>query len=107
MASNSSAIWWLYCVRTHKGHLYTGITTDVERRFEQHCKGTGAKALKGKGPLTLVISAKVGDRSQASKLEYQFKQLSKSEKELRAAGAKSFQLWINDSLAQIQSSELT
>lgn len=104
MPVNTTSIWWLYCVRTHKGHLYTGITTDVERRFDQHSKGTGAKALKGKGPLTLVISAEVGDRSQASKLEYQFKQLSKSQKEFQVINAKTFKLWINDNLIQLESS---
>ena len=44
---------------------------------------------------------------RSSALEDVATELSKSEKESRAAGAKSFQLWINDSLTQIQSSELT
>jgi len=68
-------------VRTAAGHLYTGISNDVSRRFAQHQAGRGAKALKGKGPLQLVFQCEAGDRSQASKLEYRLKQLSKSQKE--------------------------
>lgn len=73
--------WSLYIIRNRLGHLYTGITTDVERRFNQHQKGTGAKALKGKGPLLLEFHCQVGNRQQASQLEYQLKQLKKIQKE--------------------------
>jgi len=72
-------------VRTKAGHLYTGISNDVERRFKQHQSGTGAKALKGKGPLELVFQCQVGDRSMASKLEYRLKQLNKTQKEALVA----------------------
>ena len=75
--------WFIYLIRTHKGSLYTGITTDVERRFTEHEAGgiKGAKSLKGKGPLTLTFYTKVGDRSSALKLEYKVKRLAKSKKE--------------------------
>lgn len=78
-----SSRWYLYLVRTAKGSLYTGITTEVERRFAEHVAGglKGAKALKGKGPLSLEFSVLVGDRSSALKLEYQVKQLTKINKE--------------------------
>ncbi|TKB51954.1 GIY-YIG nuclease family protein [Ferrimonas aestuarii] len=75
------SVWSLYLVRTASNHLYTGITTEVERRFSQHQNGTGAKALRGKGPLSLAFCIEVGDRSAASKLEYAIKQLSKKDKE--------------------------
>lgn len=61
--------------------LYTGITTDVARRLAQHQAGKGAKALRGKGELTLVFHCQAGNRSSASKLEHQVKQLNKSQKE--------------------------
>ncbi|MBW3163148.1 GIY-YIG nuclease family protein [Ferrimonas balearica] len=75
--------WFLYLVRTRSGHLYTGITTDVERRFAEHQAGApkGARALRGKGPLTLVYQSPAGSRSDALKAEYRIKQLSKSAKE--------------------------
>lgn len=80
--------WYLYIIRTGSGELYTGITTDVERRFAEHEEG-GAKAakyLRGRGPLTLVISQEVGSRSAASKAEWAVKQLSKADKEALIAG---------------------
>ena len=47
--------WFLYLIRTADNKLYTGITTDVERRYQQHQSGKGAKALRGKGELTLAF----------------------------------------------------
>ena len=73
--------WYLYLIRTASGALYTGITTDVERRYQQHQNGTGAKALRGKGPLQLAFSCLVGERGQALRLEYRIKQLNKAQKE--------------------------
>jgi putative endonuclease len=73
--------WYLYILRTATGMLYTGITTDVARRLQQHQNGKGAKSLRGKGELRLVFHCVAGDRSLASKLEYQVKRLSKKQKE--------------------------
>lgn len=73
--------WHLYLVRTAKGALYTGITTDVERRFAEHQAGRGARALRGKGPLTLAYSTVVGERGLAARLEWQVKQWPKTRKE--------------------------
>lgn len=77
---SAAAAWHLYIVRTAGGALYTGITRDVARRFAQHQSGKGAKALRGKGPLVLMFNCVVGDRSLASKLEYQVKQLKRQQK---------------------------
>ena len=76
-------LWFLYLIRTHKGSLYTGITTNVDRRFSEHQAGgaKGAKSLKGKGPLVLVYFTEVGDQSSALKLEYKVKRLTKAKKE--------------------------
>lgn len=73
--------WFLYMLRTPSGMLYTGITTDVERRLVQHQSGKGAKALRGKGELQKVFHCAAGDRSLASKLELKVKKLSKAQKE--------------------------
>ncbi|MBY6185755.1 GIY-YIG nuclease family protein [Marinobacter hydrocarbonoclasticus] len=75
--------WFLYLIRTRAGHLYTGITTDVDRRFSEHQQGApkGARALRGKGPLTLVYQSPAGQRSTALKLEYRIKRLTKAQKE--------------------------
>lgn len=75
------AAWSLYVVRTADGALYTGISTDVDRRFEQHQTGCGAKALRGRGPLAIVYRVAIGDRGRAQRVEHALKSLSKSEKE--------------------------
>ncbi len=68
-------------IRCKGGVLYTGITTDVARRFSEHQAGKGAKFLRGKAPLELVYQQEVGSHSDALKLEFNIKQLSKIEKE--------------------------
>ena len=78
--------WFLYLIRTADNRLYTGITTDVPRRFRQHQAGKGAKALRGKGDLQLAFSHEVGEHSLALRLEYRVKQLTKREKERLVAG---------------------
>jgi len=95
MSTLSSADWRLYILRTASGMLYTGITNDVMRRFSQHQAGKGAKALRGKGPLELLFHCEAGDRSQASKLEYQVKQLKRHEKiRLVTHQPESLTLWL-------------
>lgn len=75
-------IWRLYVLRTRDGHLYTGITTDVDRRVREHKSGVrGAKALRGRGPLTLLFTAAIGSRSAALKAEHWVKKLRKNHKE--------------------------
>ncbi|MGO2132949.1 MAG: GIY-YIG nuclease family protein [Halomonas sp.] len=64
-----ASVWHLYLIETASGALYTGITTDVQRRLGEHGTGRGAKALRGKGPLVLVHHEEVGTRSEALKLE--------------------------------------
>ncbi|MEL0603380.1 GIY-YIG nuclease family protein [Pseudoalteromonas undina] len=73
--------WYLYIVQTRLGHWYTGITTNVDKRIAAHQAGKGAKNLKGKGPLVLIHQQKVGTKSEASKLEWQIKKLSRTQKE--------------------------
>ena len=71
----------LYIVRCADGQLYTGIATDVEKRLAEHESGPrGAKFLRGKGPLEVVFSEKVGDRATASQLEYRVKRLNRVQK---------------------------
>jgi putative endonuclease len=75
--------WYLYLVRCRDGSLYTGITTDVARRFAEHQGNgdTGAKYLRGRRPLVLVFQKKVVSRSLALGVESRVKKLSKARKE--------------------------
>jgi putative endonuclease len=75
--------WYLYLVRCQNGSLYTGISTDVARRFAQHQGegGAGSKYLKSREPLVLVFQKKLGSRSLALGVESKVKKLSKARKE--------------------------
>ncbi|MBC8328968.1 MAG: GIY-YIG nuclease family protein [Planctomycetes bacterium] len=73
--------WFLYLVRCADGSLYTGIATDVERRFEVHRSGKGARYLRGRGPLELVFRQPAGSRGLALQLESRVKRLAKRDKE--------------------------
>ena len=81
-----SEIWHVYLIRCADGSLYTGITTDVERRLAEHRAGKGAKYLRGRGPLELAYSRPIGDRAAASREEARIKRLSKAAKEALIAG---------------------
>jgi putative endonuclease len=74
-------MWYLYLVRCRDGSLYTGISTDVTRRLESHTANRGARRLRGRGPLELVFSRAIGDRSAAQRAEYRVKQMSRQQKE--------------------------
>lgn len=79
----SVAPWYLYVIETKYKHLYTGITTDWQRRFIEHSSSSAksAKALKGKGPLTIVYCIKLTDRRTAMQAEIWLKKQQKSRKQ--------------------------
>jgi putative endonuclease len=76
-------MWHLYMIRTKLGHLYTGITQDVQRRLNEHQEGgvKAAKSLKGKNPLELVYHEEIGSHSLALKTEAAVKKWPKEKKE--------------------------
>lgn len=75
--------WWVYIIQCRNRSLYTGITTDVERRFDEH-QNNNRKASKYCAklrPLKLVYkSSAYENKSDASKEEYRIKQLSRKDK---------------------------
>lgn len=73
--------WYLYILRCADGSLYTGIATDVERRFREHCSGKGAKYTRGRGPLTLLYQELCGGHGDALKREWAVKALPKNKKQ--------------------------
>ncbi len=75
------SVWYLYILRCKDDTLYTGITTDVEKRLEAHRSGRGAKYTRGRAPLELVYREQCGTHSDALKRECQIKALSRREKE--------------------------
>ncbi|TCN95522.1 putative endonuclease [Vibrio crassostreae] len=99
--ADKNADWVVYLIRNRHNALYCGVTNNLERRFEQHQTGKGAKALKGKGPLKLVWSSDVGSKSEALKTEYAIKQLPKSRKE-KLVSLKLIIEWQQDKIQYIE-----
>ena len=79
----TTTAWFVYVLRCKDGTLYTGIATDVERRLAEHRGpgGRGAKYLRGRQPLELVMSRSVGAREIALRVEHRIKRLARAEKE--------------------------
>lgn len=75
------SIWYLYILRCRDGSLYTGITTDVEKRLEAHRSGRGAKYTRGRAPLELVYREECGTHSDALKRELAVKALTRVQKQ--------------------------
>ena len=73
-------IWFVYLLRCRDDTLYCGITSDLEKRLEQHRSGKGAKYTRGRGPLELVYQEEVASHSEALKREIAIKRLSRQEK---------------------------
>ncbi len=80
--SGKKGLWYVYIVRCNDDSLYTGITTDLPRRLDEHNNSArGAAYTRGRRPVKIVYSAEELDRSAASRRERQIKNLSKPEKE--------------------------
>ena len=83
----TNTTWSVYIIEASDTSFYTGITTDVERRFEEHmqCR-KGAKYFNGRKPISVVYREHGHSRSSASRREAEIKKLSRSEKEFLISG---------------------
>jgi len=72
--------WFVYMLRCSNGCLYTGITTDVQRRLKIHNSGKGSAYVRAHRPAKLVAFTASDNRSAASSLEYSVKSLSRAQK---------------------------
>ena len=72
---------FIYIVRCADGTLYTGWTTDVERRIAQHNAGLGARYTRMRRPVALVYREEAPDRSTAMRREVAIKKLDRERKE--------------------------
>lgn len=72
--------WQVYIIRCSDGSLYTGITTDVQRRYDEHARSAGAKYFRGRRPEALVYLETGHSRASASRREAAIKQLRRDAK---------------------------
>lgn len=73
-------MYFLYILKCSDGSLYTGITTDVKRRFGEHKKGMGGHYTRSRKVLRVLYTEKHANRSLASKREARIKRLSRQKK---------------------------
>jgi len=80
--TKSANSWSLYIIEASDASLYTGITTDVERRFGEHLQGPrGARFFNGRSPLKIIYREDGHDRASASRREAEIKKLSRRAKQ--------------------------
>ena len=81
---------YVYMIRCNDGSLYTGWTNNLEKRFQAHCQGKGAKYTRGIGPLKLVYFETFDDKREAMRREYAIKKMKKQDKENLIEGHQIF-----------------
>lgn len=81
-------MYYTYMIRCKDNSIYTGMTNNINKRFNKHISGEGAKYTKSHQPEKLEAIWRSKDKSLACKLEYQLKHLSKHQKEEIISGQK-------------------
>lgn len=79
-AADPAPCWWVYMLCCDGQALYTGISTDVQRRLTQHARGLGARSLRRYHTLKIVYTVAIGSRSHALRVESRIKRLSAAAK---------------------------
>ena len=82
-------MYTLYIIECADGSLYTGITTDLARRFKEHQNGKGGHYTRAHKPVRIIYSEEYANRSQASVREAAVKKFSREEKLALAHGSKA------------------
>jgi len=72
---STDTAWWVYIIECRGKRLYTGISNNVEARFEAHCAGRGARFTRAFPPERVVATAEFAGRSEASRAESAIKRL--------------------------------
>ena len=83
--------WYVYLLRCSDGSLYTGVTTDLERRVRQHNRGRASRYTAGRRPVWLVGAWCFPSRANAQRAEARLRRLPRLEKERLALTGASFE----------------
>jgi putative endonuclease len=79
---NDKKAWFVYMLHCANGALYTGVTTDVQRRMDEHASGgpRSARFTRAFAPVQLVYHCRLGSKRLAYRVEYRLKRLSREKK---------------------------
>ncbi|MCA8228979.1 GIY-YIG nuclease family protein [Burkholderia vietnamiensis] len=91
--------WFLYLIECADDSVYTGITTDVAARFDEHASGKGARYTRSRKPRAVLASFPLPDRSSASRAEYWVKRLTAAQKRELAAGVRTLASVLPDGIS--------
>ncbi len=86
-APAAEAAWSLYILRCRDESFYTGVTTDIDRRFREHEAGRASRFTRTRRPVVLVYQETCGSRSQALSRECAVKSMGRKGKENLVAGS--------------------
>ncbi len=73
-------LYWVYILRCNNNALYTGYTNDLQKRYQEHLDGKGAKYTRSFKPILIEVAWQVSDKSAALRIEAHIKKLSKQDK---------------------------
>ncbi len=73
-------MWFVYCILCKDKSIYTGITTDVRKRFLKHRAGTASRYTRARKAVKILYSEKAGSQSKAFKREAEIKRWPKKKK---------------------------
>ena len=73
-------MYFVYIIQCADRSLYTGITTDIARRFAEHQAGTAARYTRSHKPIKIAYQEQQKSRSAALKREAQIKKYSRKQK---------------------------
>lgn len=79
-------VWWVYVLQCADRSLYTGVTTDPQRRVREHERGTASRYTRSRLPVELVHVERAASRSEALRREMRIKRLRRVAKLALIAG---------------------
>ena len=88
-AAEPMSSWYVYVLECERGKLYTGISPDVEKRFERHAAGKGGAFTRFNRPHRIIAAAEFPDRAAATRAEIALKRIPREQK-LRWAHANAW-----------------
>jgi putative endonuclease len=72
--------YYVYIILTEQNTLYCGYTDDIEKRFQAHLEGKGAKYTRANKPVKVVYTKEFDTKSEAQKEEHRIKKLPRKKK---------------------------
>lgn len=80
VTTSDFSVWYVYLLQCSDNTFYCGVTTDLNRRLEEHNNSQGAKYTRNRLPVSIVWFSECSNRQHACQEEYRIKQLTRKQK---------------------------